>query len=385
MNEYNLQCYTDVSTSTPLTLEASLINLSEYRIHTSTMPAMKKHLRKRGLNLPNNRLQIARATVPSTATELEATEADIAVEVIDIDIGEDRCEEIGEVTCNDAFDELLENLEAQSPVSILLLQNSGAKAGSHLRTFYTGSSRMTQDRRRKANEALEEDAKSCQRIDIMFKRQKTAKTTTPPIDLEPENPADDVAQQVDLKKPTPSVMEEAIAKLDAFLGRVKNASSEVGKAGSQIFARHAAVYRYLKYRHGGMRKIEAATMVVKGQAGSQTDYASRMVRELGEAYLATGSVPASRQGKHVKSETILSEEDVKKMCLAKLRTTDPKFRKPQILKSFIESSVYPEVYGRPGTIAEETVRKYMLSWGFRQRQQSQNVYYDGHERADVVE
>lgn len=79
---------------------------------------------------------------------------------------------------DDAFTGLLIDIDVTSPLSLIQFQSSVAESGSHLHGVYTGDSRMTAFRKRKATEALDDEAKKCYKIDALFKKQQiTGKPT----------------------------------------------------------------------------------------------------------------------------------------------------------------------------------------------------------------
>ena len=175
-------------------------------------------------------------------------------------------------------------------------------------------------------------------------------------------------------------MEAAVARLDTLLSSSRNRISTAGKLSLVSYARHRAVLDYLRHRLHGTGKMQASALVVSSQAGSQTEYAAKAIRALASVYLSLGVVPEFCQGNHAKRKSVLSDEDMKELCLQHLRSLEPKLRSPQNLKNHIEDKLFPLVFGVSGQIAEATVRRYLRLWGFKHRMNHQAIYYDGHER-----
>ncbi len=54
---------------------------------------------------------------------------------------------------------------------------------------------------------------------------------------------------------------------------------------------------------------------------------------------------------------------------------------------YIEETLFSNLTGniKKDTIAEKTCQNYMYLWGYRYDERRKGIYYDGHERLDVVE
>ena len=61
-------------------------------------------------------------------------------------------------------------------------------------------------------------------------------------------------------------------------------------------------------------------------------------------------------------------------------------RSPGNLKRYIEETLFPKLVShiKKDTISEKTCRNYMHLWGYKYDERKKGVYYDGHERPDVV-
>ena len=124
----------------------------------------------------------------------------------------------------------------------------------------------------------------------------------------------------------------------------------------------------------------AQTMWNKG------DYMARCIRKWGTHFIQTGELLVYRQGKHTKLESLLDDEDFKEECQIWLRQQASELRSPRNLKIYIEETVFPKLMGhiKKDTISEKTCRNYMHLWGYNYNEKKKGVYYDGHERPDVV-
>ena len=82
----------------------------------------------------------------------------------------------------------------------------------------------------------------------------------------------------------------------------------------------------------------------------------------------------------------MSDEDFAQDCKAWLRQQKPETRSPSNLKAYIEETLFPELIGhiKKDTISEKTCRRYMHLWGYKYNERRKDIYFDGHERSDVV-
>ncbi|KAG2216528.1 hypothetical protein INT45_014182 [Circinella minor] len=65
-------------------------------------------------------------------------------------------------------------------------------------------------------------------------------------------------------------------------------------------------------------------------------------------------------------------------------TTKPEKRSIQELAIRVNMVIIPQALGVPGNISMSVLRNYMHEWGFMYRRHKKDIYFDGHERLDVV-
>ncbi len=113
---------------------------------------------------------------------------------------------------------------------------------------------------------------------------------------------------------------------------------------------------------------------------------ARCIRKWEGHFIQTGELLTYRQGKHIKLESLLNDEDFKEDCQAWLRQQKPELRSPENLKRYIEETLFLKLVShiKKDTISEKTCRNYMHLWGYKYDERKKGVYYDGHERPDVV-
>lgn len=146
-----------------------------------------------------------------------------------------------------------------------------------------------------------------------------------------------------------------------------------------------SISRYIKLLLDGWGKMDASIHLAQTIWGNGDSTAKRL-RKWGNHYIETGELLFDRQGKHAKLKSLIKNKDFSDSCQAWLHQQKPESRSPGALKTYIEGTVFPQMSGqiKKNTISERTCRTYMHLWGFRYDENKKGVYYDGHERPDVV-
>ena len=94
-------------------------------------------------------------------------------------------------------------------------------------------------------------------------------------------------------------------------------------------------------------------------------------------------LPISRRGKHQKLSRIIDDEDTAEKCHTWIRANGGHTTLHQF-KEFVQELLFPGMSINK-TISVSTVRRWLNIIGYHYQQQKQGIYYDGHEREDVVE
>ncbi|CAG8746850.1 2452_t:CDS:2, partial [Cetraspora pellucida] len=94
----------------------------------------------------------------------------------------------------------------------------------------------------------------------------------------------------------------------------------------------------------------------------------------------------NKGGKHTKLESLIDNEDFSEDCIEWLRQQKLEVRTPSNLKAYIENTLFPKLIGyiKEDTISERMCRNYMYSWGFKYDERRKGIFFDSHERPDVV-
>ena len=145
-----------------------------------------------------------------------------------------------------------------------------------------------------------------------------------------------------------------------------------------------AIFEYLKRLNNGKGKInsslEAAQIVFINPPSGK----SRTIRYWASYWLSNKSIPISKQGKHKKFIRLIDDEDIAEKCHLWIRsqggtTTPTKF------KEFIEQNLLLDTgIMEKKSVSINTASRWLNVLGYTFKQNRQDIYYDGHERPDVV-
>ncbi|GES78031.1 hypothetical protein GLOIN_2v1785920 [Rhizophagus clarus] len=194
-----------------------------------------------------------------------------------------------------------------------------------IRAAYNGTSRITVWRKNKKKEELTHNAKEMQTLDTLFRSNEASTKAIKNLEIRLK----EISQQCLLTKSV--------------------------KTNKNIFTydylRHLSICRYIQ-------------LLLNGQ----------------------GELLIYCQEKHTKLESLLDDEDFKEECLTWLRQQKPESCTPENLKIYIEGMVFLKLTGhiKKDIILEKTCQNYMHLWGYKYDERKKGVYYDGHERPDVI-
>jgi hypothetical protein len=133
--------------------------------------------------------------------------------------------------------------------------------------------------------------------------------------------------------------------------------------------------------------LAANALFKQGQTLKERSYITTAIRRWAVEFCVCGAISQSKQGHHTKHVSVLAQEDVKLKCIEWLSDRDALKRELMDLKNYINNEIVPEFAptGTCGTVSLPTLRTYMHQWGYRFRKNTKGIYFDGHERPDVVE
>ena len=193
----------------------------------------------------------------------------------------------------------------------------------------------------------------------------------------------------------------------------KRAVFEAGQAGLQAY-RARAIKSYLHMVvHNRRNGIDASQRAAESQ-GFAAKWGGRLVRSWVQKWVKDRVLPSSSKGRHGKSFSLLNDPAIRAELRSYVRTNKwamnpsklAEFSKkkmvpaaaekylqhivdvemPQGLKNYMELELFPRIQLKVGRgVSLSTARRILRSEGFRYTEHKKGLYYDGHERPDVVQ
>jgi len=115
------------------------------------------------------------------------------------------------------------------------------------------------------------------------------------------------------------------------------------------------------------------------------DNQARLIRSWSQNFIIHRQIPISMHGKHQKVKSLLGDEDIHQMITEYLWSVGCDVT-VNGFKTYIEQEVFPSVgIERKKMISDNTARAWLKHFGWEFRVERKDVYYDGHERPDVIE
>ncbi|OAD70636.1 hypothetical protein PHYBLDRAFT_69527 [Phycomyces blakesleeanus NRRL 1555(-)] len=244
--------------------------------------------------------------------------------------------------------------------------------------------------------SLREAAKGSARVDSFFLPIANSSSAETEIGLDEES---DSADEVESKEEFKSRVKDAIIDLSKFAVPVISSTSEQQKLGVAEMGKYEGAYHYLyALINTDMKKMAAskfASDIVYKQ--KSTWYRARKIRQHAKEYLETRRISLGAQGKHAKRVSVLDDEDIKQQILEWFRSQPRAKRsiaglsvhlKEVILPKAIGSSLLSDELEIEGSaikpLSTDCLRRKLISWGFHFKHLGKVVYFDGHEREDVL-
>ena len=137
-----------------------------------------------------------------------------------------------------------------------------------------------------------------------------------------------------------------------------------------------------------MGKVQASICVAYHQfqkSNTNDSYRAQCIRQWAQSFLVTGDLPKFKQGQHVKTHTIITDESVQSLLRDELRAMEDFDRTPLNFMKALNTRILATVPNAPEKISEETARRWMITLGFSLVKMSKSYYTDEHNRKDNVE
>jgi hypothetical protein len=208
------------------------------------------------------------------------------------------------------------------------------------------------------------------------------------------------------------LLEKALFDIEKLIAS-KKTKFEAGRGGLQA-RRAQAIQVYLFMVLKNKRKgVDASERAAEAQ-GFAAEWGGRLVRNWVRKWVDSQMLPKSKRGRHVKSFSLLEDPAIRAELRSFLRSNkwainpskvvefsqqkmipaaaDKYLRKliddemPRGLKQYIEVELFPQVNQKVGKgVSLKAAQKFLRKEGFRYVEHKKGLYYDGHERPDVVE
>ena len=189
------------------------------------------------------------------------------------------------------------------------------EAGKHLRGAYTGSSRTTEWRKRKANDARAQSMANVPKITHYF--QAATEIRTDEIEIQSSDSESECGR---------ISIDQALEKLNSITNISHGLSHQkrLQDISKFDFLRFLSIERYLQFLKEGKGKIKSSIEVASfhfnhRNANSQ----GRRIRSWADHYLNHQCLPDHRQGCHVKTRSLIHDEDVRAACFSWVRLQNP--------------------------------------------------------------
>jgi hypothetical protein len=219
------------------------------------------------------------------------------------------------------------------------------------------------------------------------------------------------------RKKRRQMMKDKLEKALKMINKVIASKKEVFKAGRnglQAYRARAIQSHLHMVIRNGRNHIEASERAAESQQFA-AKWGGRLVRRWVKKWVTVRELPGSSRGSHTKVYSILEDPAIRAELRSYLRTNkwsmDPaKLSKyiqttsiplaadkyvrhlvdeemPRGLKKYLELELFPRIHYRAvgKGVTLETARQFLHKEGFRFTEHKKSLYYDGHERPDVVE
>lgn len=312
-------------------------------------------------------------------------------ELVDTIATEEEDAEIHEEVQNEAIDEYhndpdfynlteKEDSNGKTLQNGFLVWNIAAKTDFCLR----GESRRNRFLKRKEVNDREQSVAKCRKLDHYFPRTASAESVVGQV-----SKADDTPNSQTLRFTT---YQEAIDSLIPVTEVTTNKSWDNDvKARLSLFRFNQlkALRDYFTRLHNGEGKYAASAKVAHSHFNTDSEnancYRARCVRHWGVQYLMFGCIIQSRQGKHIKTTSVIGDENFQLRLKEVLRAMPEVRRIPRNFMTLLNNDILKEFLNAPTRISEITARRWMKILGYKMVNVRKDYYVDGHERNDVVE
>ena len=223
-----------------------------------------------------------------------------------------------------------------------------------------------------------------------------------PIVVSDTEEEDDDVEKVD-KKSRPFAHPNVFTPKTAIKFLSSNENGKVSSSNSKdakYDAKHAfhdrlvckAISSYLQLLLKGFSKMTASIDVaghffdkIQPMITKRDSYRAQCIRQWASDFLFDGRLPKYTQGKHTKTDTVISREPVQYMLRQHLREMEDFQRTPENFMRDLNARLLRGIQGAKESVCIETARNWMHLLGFHPTKLCKSYYTDDHNRKDVVQ
>ncbi|KAJ7865737.1 hypothetical protein B0H14DRAFT_3442767 [Mycena olivaceomarginata] len=189
-----------------------------------------------------------------------------------------------------------------------------------------------------------------------------------------------------------NILASALTEIDKLIASKKDVF-HAGSSSLQSY-RVRAIQSHLHMVVRNRKGWKPASETAAEAQGFATQWGGRMVRKWTRSWISDRVIPESQRGKHGKSYSLYDDPVIR----AELRSrwspaaADKYLRKiteeemPIGLKKYMEVELFPRISFKVGRgVSLRTARRLLQREGFIYTEHKKSLYYDGHERPDVVD
>ena len=126
-----------------------------------------------------------------------------------------------------------------------------------------------------------------------------------------------------------------------------------------------------------------AASVTARKVFNKGPYCAKGIRKQAKSWVENEVLPVSMQGYHQKTKSFIDDEDVIEKSLEFIRKNEGKIT-PKLYRSFIHDTLFLQMEITT-SISEKTSRIWLRKLGLVPQSRKKGIYFDGHERSDVLE
>jgi hypothetical protein len=242
-------------------------------------------------------------------------------------------------------------------------------AGSSMRVVYTGDSRTTLWRRETKKQKLKESVKDVPKITTFFATVQHKK--------------DIVRNQNHESAPS-----RAVEMLNAEISITPNAIVQKRDRSTKWdFIRKIAVRHYLKSLDNRDQKISSSEKIAAMLFPDRNIvHSGRLIRFWAQYFVNYGELPVQKQGKFVKKQSLIHDEDVQRIIRDFIRSESQVSLVGSKLSQWVAENLHVKLgLENSVLISQRTAQRWLKVLGLRFGKFVKGLYNDGHERADVVQ